>query len=175
MSDEKTVDLVPQGDVPTSGLDQVAVQELVGYIMGITSEPPKALDKMMTNLYQKLQLGLGYSVASNVQRQTKLVKFISTVEDEIFDAEQVKDLDKSELQELYKNASKALAEMNEFERRFLAQNKDAFNSHKTEQEQLAQQLMTLSPEKIESIMKIVKGETALEQSTESPEDILGDL
>ena len=175
MSEDLNVTQVPQDSVPSSGLDQFAVQELVGYIMGITSEPPKALDKMMTNLYQKLQLGLGYSVASNVQRQTKLVKFIATVEDELFDPEQVATMDKSDMQELYKNATKALAEMNEFERRFLAQNKDAFSSHKTEQEQLAQQLMTLSPEKLDSIMKIVKGETALAQNEESQEDILGEL
>lgn len=158
---------------PVSGLDQFAVQELVEYIMGSSAEPPKALDKMMTNLYQKLQTGLGYSVASNVQRQAKLVKFISEVESEIFDPERVKDMEEDKLVDLYTKATKTLSEMNEFERRFLAQNKDAFSSHKTEQEKIAQKLMTLSPEKLESIMKIIQGESLVE-SNESVEDILGE-
>jgi hypothetical protein len=139
------------------------VQELVSYIMGSLTEPPKSLEKMMTNLYQKLQTGLGYSIASNVKRQTKLARFIAAAEEELYDPEQVSLMEREDLEKAYSSASKSLSEMNEFERRFLAQNKESFTAKRTEQEDIAAKLMTLPSDKIESIMKIINGEALLTQ------------
>lgn len=163
------------GEVPTSGLDQYEVQELINYIMGLSSTPPAALDKMMTNLYQKIQMSLGYSVASNVQRQARITKFLSMAEKEVFEMseEDISNMDREALTKLYNSASKALGEMNEFERRFLAQNKEVFNGKLTEQEKIAQQLMALPQDKIEQIMSIIKGET--KEETQQAEEILEDL
>ena len=139
-------------------------QELVEFVYGDSLQVPQNLDKMMTNLYQKLQMTLGYSMAKNVKRQMKLANFIEKVEDELFDVsdETISSMDPEQLQDLYKQATKTLTEMNEFQRRFLAQNKDTLVGERTQQEELASQLMALSPQKLDSIMKIIRGESELE-------------
>ena len=145
--------------------------ELVEFVMGNSVQPPENLDKMMTNLYQKLQMTLGYSMANNVKRQTKLVKFLELAETEIFDldSETISQMDREELVKLYSQATKTLSDMNEFQRRFLAQNQN-MAGEKTQTEELAQKLMALPPSKLESIKQIISGETAIENSLENDFD-----
>ena len=145
--------------------------ELVEFVMGNSVQPPENLDKMMTNLYQKLQMTLGYSMANNVKRQTKLVKFLELAESEIFDldSETISQMDREELVKLYSQATKTLSDMNEFQRRFLAQNQN-MAGEKTQTEELAQKLMALPPSKLESIKQIISGETAIENSLENDFD-----
>jgi len=150
----------------TSELNQNDANELIQFVMGDTLQPPQNLDKLMTNLYQKLQMTLGYSMARNVNRQVKLSKFIESAEDILFDPdnENLQNMDPEVLADLYKQATKSLTDMNEFQRRFLAQNKDTLVGERTQQEEIAAQLMALSPQKLESIMQILRGESELEVS-----------
>lgn len=155
--------------VPSTGLDRQDVSDLVSFMMGESSTPPAALSRVMTNLYQKMQMSLGYNVAGNTQRMVQLQKFIADAEAELFDPSSVQTMSKEDLLDAYKSATKTLGEMNELTRRFLAQNKDTFGRPQTAQEQLASKLLTLSPEKLESIMSIVEAE---EQMASTPNDSL---
>lgn len=155
-----------------TGLDKEDVNDLVSYIQGDSTDIPDSLSRIMTNLYQKMQISLGYNIASQTQRMIKLQKFIATAEEELYDPDQIPNMDKESLVKTYNSANKALGDMNELTRRFLAQNKDTFKSTPTEQEKLAQKLITLSPEKIEAIMKIINADQAVVSTSNDEDGIL---
>ena len=155
-----------------TGLDKEDVNDLVSYIQGDSTDIPDSLSRIMTNLIQKMQVSLGYNIASQTQRMIKLQKFIATAEEELYDPDQIPNMDKESLVKTYNSANKALSDMNELTRRFLAQNKDTFKTAPTEQEKLAQKLVTLSPGKIEAIMNIINADQAMVASSNDEDGIL---
>lgn len=156
---------------PSSGLNQTEVQELVAFIMGDESKPPESLDRMMTNLYDKMVMVLGYNVVANCSRQAKLQKFITTAEDTLYDVTRIPMMEHEELEKAYTSASKTMTDMTELQRRFVAQNKDVLTRTRTEQEKIAQSIMSLPADKIDMILSIIKGESEMAKSGDSFDEV----
>ena len=76
----------------------------------------------------------------------------------MFDIEEVKDMDKEELAKMYNQAEKTLNGLQEFQRKFIVQNKDLLKTDSTPQEKMVSKLMTLPPAKLEKIMGVIEAE-----------------
>lgn len=158
-------------DNVSSGLDKQDVGELLAYVQGDSADVPKALDRLMTNLYQKIVTVSGYSVASEVGRQAKLTKFLAQVEDELFDENMLATMSHEDLLDLHKRVADEANRSQESTRKWLQQNRDTFQGKKTEIEVLAQQLSTLPPDKLSTIKKILQGESLIATEGDSSGDV----
>lgn len=152
--------LTPANSNVPGGMDSTELKDFFNYVMGDLAEPPEIMNKMMNNLISKLSMGLGYNVVANIGRQAQLAKFIAVAEEEMFDPEAVKDMDKEKLLDLYSKAEKTLTGLQEFQRKFIVQNKDLLKTDSTPQEKMVAKLMTLPADKLDSIMKIIDDSTA---------------
>lgn len=146
---------LPAQNNVAGGIDSTELKDFFGYVMGTIAEPPEVMNKMMNNLINKLSMGLGYNVVANISRQAQLAKFISVAEEQMFDPEAVKDMDKEKLMDLYSRAEKTLSGLTEMQRKFIVQNKDILKTDTTPQEKMVAKLMTLPSDKLDSIMKII--------------------
>lgn len=147
---------VKDGHVAT-GMDNAELQEFMDFVLGNSTEPPAVMDKIMVNLITKLSMGLGYNVVSNITRQASLTKFLTEAEERLFDPKEVADMDRGELEASYKVASKTLDTLFETQRKFIVQNKDLLQTDNSPQEKIVAKLMTLPPDKMESVMRIIEG------------------
>lgn len=153
------------------GMDSTEVKDFIGYVLGDVAEPPEVMNKIMNNLIQKLSMGLGYNVVNNIGRQAKLSKFLALAEERMFDIEEVKDMDKEELAKMYNQAEKTLNGLQEFQRKFIVQNKDLLKTDSTPQEKMVSKLMTLPPAKLEKIMGVIEAELNDTGSSEVPASV----
>lgn len=94
--------------------------------------------------------------ASKIARKASLTRFISACETRLFDPEQVQEKDLSEVREDYESAVKTLNTLQEFQRKFIVQNKDTLKTTNTEQEKLLNKIMALPPDKMEKLMDILE-------------------
>lgn len=173
MADE-SVDLMEEMGsvgVPTQqisgGMDTSELKEFIDYVMGDSVEPPEIMNKIMNNLISKLSMGLGYNVVNNIGRQAKLAKFLSVAEDKMFDPEEVKDLDNEIVAKLYAQAERTLTGLQEFQRKFIVQNKDLLKTDSSPQEKMVSKLMTLPPAKLDKIMEMIDSEEKADEKLKS--------
>ena len=152
--------------VPVAGgMNSAEIKDFLDYVMGTVVEPPEVMNKIMNNLIHKLSMGLGYNVVANIGRQAQLAKFLSVAEERMFDVEEVKDMSREEISKLYGQAEKTLNGLQEFQRKFIVQNKDVLKTDTTPQEQLVSKLMTLPADKVDAIMKTIDAAVADQQTS----------
>lgn len=152
--------------VPVAGgMNSQEIKDFLDYVMGTVVEPPEVMNKIMNNLIHKLSMGLGYNVVANIGRQAQLAKFLSVAEERMFDVEEIKDMSREEISKLYGQAEKTLNGLQEFQRKFIVQNKDVLKTDTTPQEQLVSKLMTLPADKVDAVMKTIDAAVADQQTS----------
>lgn len=156
LMDEMGSVAVPRSTV--GGMDTQDLKEFIEYVVGDVADPPEVMNKIMNNLITKLSMGLGYNVVNNIGRQASLSKFLAVAEQRMFDLDDVKDMDKDQLSKLYAQAEKTLNGLQEFQRKFIVQNKDILKTDSTPQEKMVSKLMTLPPAKLDKIMNMIDAE-----------------
>lgn len=169
MADNEIASFVGEFDgkeVPTGGMDNVEMENFIKFVNGESLEPPAQLEKMMNNIILKLSMGLGYNVVQGITRQAELTKFIAAAEKRLFDANSVQEMEEEEVRELHAQAVRTLGNLQEFQRKFIVQNKDTLKTTSTEQEKLLSKIMALPPDKMEKIMGILEGKEPEEKSPE---------
>lgn len=140
---------------PAGGMDNTELKDFIDYVMGSATEPPAIMNQIMNNLINKLSMGLGYNVVANIGRQANLSKFLSLAEERMFDPTLINEMDREDLVKMYAQAEKTLNGLQEFQRKFIVQNKDLLKVDSTPQEKMVSKLMTLPPDKMDAIMKII--------------------
>lgn len=148
------------------GMEDFEIQQFNEYLVGAQIEPPEAMAKMMNNIITKLSMGLGYNVVNNINRQTKLSSYISKLEETLYDPADISAMSAEEKVARLDQANKTLNNLQEFQRKFIVQNKDAFAKVTSPQEKMMNQIMSMPPEKIEKMIQFMNSE--LETKPVSP-------
>ena len=142
--------------VTVGGMDNVEMVQFYKFIMGQASTPPEIVTKMMNNLVMKLSMGLGYNVVNNISRQADLSKFLAEAEKRLFSVEALDTMTTKEIQDAYKEGRATLTGLQEFQRKFIVQNKETLKTDNTPQEKLMNKIMTLSPDKVAKLMETIE-------------------
>ena len=127
--------------------------EFLDFIMGKTATPPDAFKSVMNNFINKLTMTLGMSVVTNISRQRELQDYINSAEKVIFSKESILQDEPEELLQKYRLAVSELGSNMEMVRKFITQNKDFCIDEDTPAQQLANKIMSLSPDKINKLLE----------------------
>lgn len=154
---------------PLSSLEEVGIpenlvtdedaEELLRWMMGLTSSPPKSIQKLMSNLATKLNVAMATLVTMNLSRMKTLSNFLQQSEEYVFDKSKIASMEDEDIVALYEKANKSLNSTMEFTRKFIVQNKDSLQGGSKEIDEIKELLSTLPVDKIKEISeKIEKGE-----------------
>lgn len=134
-----------------TGNDQ---KSFVRWVMGQAPTPPEVVDKIVTNIKSKISVGLGLGVVANIPRQTRLSDFINSLEADLFDPNKIIDMSTEEKLELWDKASKTLSQIQETQRKFVAQQGDSLLANpNSAQGKIQQRIMALTPEQLVKLSK----------------------
>lgn len=134
-----------------TGNDQ---KSFVRWVMGQAPTPPEVVDKIVTNIKSKISVGLGLGVVANIPRQTRLSDFINSLEADLFDPDKIIDMTTEEKLELWDKASKTLSQIQETQRKFVAQQGDSLLVNpNSAQGKIQQRIMALTPEQLVKLSK----------------------
>ena len=166
---QETFDLA---DFESMGMTANDMKAFLRWACGSQSDPPDVVQKMMVNLSSKLSVGLGINIVGNIGRQTRLTQFLEEMEKEIYDPTRISEMGEKEKMAAYKEARSTLNALQEFQRKFIVQNKE-FKPESTEQERLMGRIMALPKDKLNAIISILdEGTGTSAQVVESePQDI----
>lgn len=182
-------EFIPEGEIPEEGIyyyadappqptlvgDEITT-EFMDWASGKEVELPPQLNKVMNNLLTKLSVGLGLSVVGSITRQENLNAFLVEAERKLFNKDLVNDMTMEEVDNAYKTARQTVTGLQEFQRKFISQNKETLKISNTPQEKMMNKIMSMSPSKIAVLMEQMEMlDTMDTQSTDPtegyPEDI----
>lgn len=141
-------------------INEVDAREMIDWMAGRRIDPPKCLQKIMTNYQIKMQAMLAATLAQNMTRANKLIAYLQKSDEYVFDVTDLPTDDADDRRKKYVAADKALNNLLEFSRKFAFQSKDmgAENLDK-EVDSLKSLLLSLPKERIEKLIaKIESGE-----------------
>lgn len=168
---ETTKEVAETNEEVKQVMTQEDIKEFMDYVVGTNTTPPESLNKMMNNLVTKLSMSLGYNIVAGMARQAELSDFIQESEKYIFDKNQLSSLDLDQMIALHDKAEKSMMSYLEFQRKFILQNKDSFKIDNSPQQRLLDKLMTLPPDKINSIIDKINDELVTDNNLTIESDL----
>lgn len=128
-------------------------KELFKWMMGMTSEPPEAVQKIAANMATKINIAMGYVIAMNLKRIDHLSKFMKDTEDYLFDAQQLIRADnKDDMLKYYQTAGMQMKDALEWTRKYVYQNKKELKEAGKRIDKIQSLLMTLPKDTLESLI-----------------------
>lgn len=158
LGDEEELDL-SQVHLPENLVSPEDAEDLLKWMMGMTTEPPATIQKLTVNLAKKLNVAMAYLITMNVSRMKDLSVFMKTAEDYLFDEQKLANMEDEQIASLYMKSAKVLDSTLEFCRKFIVQNKHDFDESFAEADRVKVLLSTLPADKLKSLAdKIEKGD-----------------
>lgn len=133
-------------------------KELFKWMMGMTSEPPEAVQKIAANMATKINIAMGYVIAMNLKRIDHLSKFMKETEDYLFDASHMiaNEEDKDKMLEYYESAGKQMKSALEWTRKYVYQNKKELKEAGKRVDKLKSLLMSLPHDKLDVLIQVME-------------------
>lgn len=157
MAEETIVagDVVSSPSAPTK--EEVEFKEFMAYVTGSSSEPPASFEKIMNSIVHKMQVHTSHSIVKSMNRQLNLANFIEKCERVIFSEDLIDQMAPEDTIERYNLAVRTLGGLQEFQRKFIVQNKIEPKTD-TPQEKILAKLMSASPDKLEKVVELLDNE-----------------
>ncbi len=139
VKDDYSVDTVDiqSDDTQINGLDMFAP-----FLKGELTELPEELQKWIHNCVNKLIIAQAVEAISSMQRQKKLLDYVTACEDFMFQKGDIPKLKEKELQARYKAAATNLFNLQENIRKFCVQNKEIDKPNSPKEQLVIQALNT---------------------------------
>ena len=139
--------------LPDKLITEEESMEMFKWMMGMTPEPPEAVQRISSNMATKINIAMGYVIAMNIKRIDHLSKFMKESEDYLFDATQlINEDDKDTMIKYYEIAGSQMKSALEWTRKYVYQNKKELKEAGKRIDKLQSLLMTLPQETLESLI-----------------------
>lgn len=139
--------------LPDKLITEEESMEMFKWMMGMTPEPPEAVQRISSNMATKINIAMGYVIAMNIKRIDHLSKFMKESEDYLFDANQlINEDDKDTMIKYYEIAGSQMKSALEWTRKYVYQNKKELKEAGKRIDKLQSLLMTLPQETLESLI-----------------------
>lgn len=150
---QEQLDLLSLSNISEEELTQAELNE---WLLGGRTDLPEKVNKMMNNLILKLSVGLGVQVVASLDRINHLNNYMRKAEEIMFDVTMLDSMEESEIRRNYKIVASTSSALQEFQRKFIAQNRETLSLDNTPQQKLMDQIMSLPPDKIGLIMEMIR-------------------
>lgn len=163
-SEPKTQKNLPSPPIENSDDFQANLEDLISLMKWVNGESDKLTvrtETVIANLTKKLSTVTSYAITSNLKRVSKLLNFIKTVEDDMFDEERIGVMDPKEKTYFYMLAKNALNEVLDVSRKYMIQNKENMPDYQSDDsaKRVLDQLKALPKDKLEELLtKLEKNE-----------------
>lgn len=142
--------------VPENLVTEKDAEEFFKWIIGVSKTPPQSIQRIITNIAQKINVAMGYLITLNLSRADHVSKFMKKAEEELFDVNKIYTNDMDENKELYELANKALKDNLEWTRKFISQNKEGLEDAGESVDTLKALLLSLPKDKLEWLLEQLK-------------------
>jgi len=129
------------------------------WVSGETSDPPEQVKAVIVNLSNKLNMTAGYLTALNLARMERMSVRLREMEEVLFSPEVFDNMSTEDKINLYDVAQKTYQSNVEAARRFISQNRATLKALEEKPDELKQKLLSLSPEKLQKLTKILDSQT----------------
>lgn len=153
------IEALDVSDVQTSNgvaLTEEQMDSLTDWLSGRVDVVPPEVKSLSSNIEQKVNFSMCYVIASHMRRSMNMLDFLEQTEKILYDANTVASKDTDDILSICKEATKTLNQSLEFVRKFIVQNKESLKPKDEKVDQLQQTLMSLSPERIDTIMQAIQ-------------------
>lgn len=135
-------DIIPSN----SGITPQELEAFTAWLKGDIVDVPQGVSKLVANIQQRLSVTQAFQVMSNLQRQLKLQKIINTLELDLFDPDQIENLDRADKVAMYDRAMTVLGHLNKQANSFM----DTANKYNisTKGDLISQKIHSLTPEQL---------------------------
>lgn len=141
----------------------VFMSSLEDWLAGKTSKPPEGISAVLEDANEKLASWAVFNILDSLPRLLKLNKYILSIEERIFDEDDLKGMDMADLLHRHESAVNAQRSVLEFARKFMQQNKDALKhiGKNKEDEAIMRRLKSLDREQVNRMLDLIEsGATA---------------
>lgn len=147
-------------DNEVSILDNIGL-DLEKWIKGTENIPNKDIQTFLNSTADKAQIINSYVVITNMSRISKLHNFINEVEGELFDVRNLDSMSPKQKASLYRMAIQRTQEIMDMNNKYIASQEETVDE---ETQRLLTIIKTLSPEQIQNLISLVRGNKDNEKS-----------
>lgn len=138
-----------------------ALQDTVRWLLGEADTPPKSIRLMSSNIAEKIELFNILLMLQNLERSSKIIRFMSEAEEMMFDRQAIAVLNTPELLKVYESAQKSLNSIMDHTRKFMNKNR-AIAAQSEDMAKIVDMLLSLPPEKYERLRQYLQEAPSVE-------------
>lgn len=153
----------------TTGVTPEELESFQKWLKGDVVDVPQGVSKLVANIQQRLSVTQAFQVMSNLQRQLKLQKIINTLEVDLFDPDQIENLERADKVAMYDRAMSTLTQLNKQANAFM--DTAAKYDISTKGDLISQKIHSLTPEQLNKLGEFLENlDSEIEKSNEVLDD-----